>query len=372
MEKHNPDNERIKWKYFAYLKEARGQNEATVDAVAKALARFEADTKCRDFKLFQNEQAIAFKKHLSEQNSKTTGEKLSKATLHSTLGNLKQFFQWLYREPGYRSRFRYSDADYFSLSRKDNRVATAHRVKAYPTLEQVKHVIETMLSGSEIEQRDRAIVAFTLLTAARDGAIASMKLKHLRLESHSVFQDAHEVKTKFAKSFPTFFFPVGDDILKIFTDWMNYLRQVKLWGNDDPLFPKTEMVYGKNQKFEVAGLKREHWSDASPIRTIFKEAFIAAGLTYFNPHTLRNTLTSLGKTICKTPEEFKAWSQNLGHDKVMTTFSIYGAIEDQRQGEIIRGLGKSKPQESTHPDVAEFAKAVLDEMAARNELAKLP
>lgn len=39
MTKYNADNERIKRKYFAYLKEAIRNSEATVDATAKALAR---------------------------------------------------------------------------------------------------------------------------------------------------------------------------------------------------------------------------------------------------------------------------------------------------------------------------------------------
>ena len=44
MTKYNAENERIKRKYFAYLKEAIRNSEATVDAAAKALARFEAHT----------------------------------------------------------------------------------------------------------------------------------------------------------------------------------------------------------------------------------------------------------------------------------------------------------------------------------------
>ena len=40
MTKHNPKNERIKRQYFAYLREAKRQSEASVDAVAAALARF--------------------------------------------------------------------------------------------------------------------------------------------------------------------------------------------------------------------------------------------------------------------------------------------------------------------------------------------
>ena len=67
MKKHNPANERIKRKYFAFLKEAKRHSEPTVDAAAKALSRFEVYTRYRDFKAFHFEQAIAFKKHLAEQ-----------------------------------------------------------------------------------------------------------------------------------------------------------------------------------------------------------------------------------------------------------------------------------------------------------------
>ena len=59
MRTHHPENERIKRAYFAYLKEAKRQSEASVDAVAKALSRFEADTQHRDFKAFHYEQAVA-------------------------------------------------------------------------------------------------------------------------------------------------------------------------------------------------------------------------------------------------------------------------------------------------------------------------
>jgi integrase len=64
----------------------------------------------------------------------------------------------------------------------------------------------------------------------------------------------------------------------------------------------------------------------------------AAGLSYFNPHSFRKTLAQ----ICKTPEEYKAWSQNLGHENVLTTFSSYGDVARHRQAEIIRALGKSE------------------------------
>jgi len=230
MSKFNPKNERIKRQYFTYLKQAHGYSEATVDAVAKALARFETDTKYRDFKAYHFEQAIAFKSRLEEQRSQETGKPLSKATTYATLAHLKRFFTWLAGQPGYKSCLKYSDADYFRLSNKGARVATAHRESRSPTMEQVRHVIGLMPNTTDVERRDRALVAFILLTGARDGAVASMKLRHVDLIEQSVFQDAREVKTKNSKTFTTTFFPVGDEIRDILVDWVTWLRAEKLWG----------------------------------------------------------------------------------------------------------------------------------------------
>jgi hypothetical protein len=174
--------------------------------------------------------------------STRTKNRLSKATLYATLSALKRFFVWLAGQPGYRSRISYADAEYFNLSAKETRVAKTHRDERVPTLEQIRHVISMMPAATEIERRDRALIAFTILTGARDGATASLKLKHIDVDQSGVDQDAREVKTKFSKSFATWFFPVGDDIRQVVVDWVTYLRQEKLWGLDDPLFPATKIV----------------------------------------------------------------------------------------------------------------------------------
>jgi integrase len=357
MTTHSANNERIKRKYFAYLKEAQRNSEPTVDAAAKALNRFETYTKYRDFKAFHFEQAIAFKRHLAEQRGLQSGERLSKATLYATLTQLKRFFQWLAREPGYKSRLQYSDADYFNLSDKDTRVATARREQKAPTLDQVKHVVATMPTNTDIERRNRALIAFALLSGARDRAIASMKLKHVDLAANRITQDAREVNTKFSKTFITVFFPVGDEIRNIVADWVTFLREDKLWGNDDPLFPATRVVVGPDHQFATSGLQRGHWNSASPIRAIFREAFERAGLQYFNPHSFRRTLVRLGQDVCKTPEHFKAWSQNLGHESVLTTFLSYGEVGCDRQEEIINGL--ATPQKASQSDANEIADALF-------------
>ena len=130
--KHNPGNERVKRKYLVFQKEARQQSEATVDSIAKSLSRFELHTGWRDFKRFHFEQAVAFKRHLLDTTNKRTGKQLSKSTVKSTLNQLRRFFEWLSQQPGYRSRFNFSDAEYFNLSEKDSRAAAAVRPKKVP------------------------------------------------------------------------------------------------------------------------------------------------------------------------------------------------------------------------------------------------
>ncbi len=190
MAKHNAANERIKREYLAYLKGARGRDEATIDRVAASLARFEDSTGRRDFKKFHREQALAFKHRLGEAISNRTGERLSKATVQSALRDLKAFFEWLVREPGFKSKIQFSDADYFNLSEKDTAIARARREKRVPTLEQVQRVLAAMPAVTVLERRDRALIAFAAITGARVGALASFRLGHVDLAGGFVEQDA--------------------------------------------------------------------------------------------------------------------------------------------------------------------------------------
>ena len=359
MAKHNAANARIKREYFAYLKEAKRRDEASIDAVAKALSRFEEATGHKDFKMFRKEQAVAFKRKLDTAVNKRTGKPLSRATVHGTLSALRAFFEWLAGQPGYKSRLRYSDADYFNLSEKEVRIAKAARVKPFPTLEQIHHVLSTMPTDTAIELRNRALIAFAILTGARDGALASFKLKHVDLADGRIDQDARDVRTKASKTFSTWFFPVGGEALPIFEHWCAYLRTKLLWSGDDPLFPATQIGLGESGGFRPVGLHRHGWHSAGPIRDIFRKAFEAAGLPYSNPHSFRDTLVQLGEQRCTTPEEFKAWSQNLGHERVMTTLTSYGNVASHRQAGLIRAMGKAKPVAAIDPSLVARVMAAM-------------
>ena len=64
-----------------------------------------------------------------------------------------------------------------------------------------------------------------------------------------------------------------------------------------------------------------------------------------------------GEKVCNSPEEFKGWSQNLGHEQVLTTFLSYGSVAADRQGTIIRGLGSIR--RSTEPNADDIAEPVF-------------
>ena len=133
-------------------------------------------------------------------------------------------------------------------------------------------------------------------------------------------------------------------------------------GPDDPLFPATQVVLDVDRHFAAVGLDRKGWRNAAAVRKIFRDAFEAGGLPYSNPHTFRKTLTCFGQQICQTPEEYKAFSQNLGHGDVLTTFTSYGEVSLDQQGAIIRSLGSRSAE---HADDTKLANEIMDLIGRR-------
>jgi len=337
---YNPANERIKRHYYQYVTEAQGKAPSTLNGIRKAISRWESYTKFKDFKTFTKDQAIGFKKHVSQLKAQRSGVLISKSTALATLNAVKDFLKWLAYQPGYKSKIYAPDIAYLNLSTKEKSMAQASEYKPHPSLAQINHVIANMLTETEVQRRNRAIIAFLALTGIRDGAIISLKLKHVHLEKNLIVQDPKEVNTKFSKRINTFFFPVDDSMRQIVVEWVEELRIKKLYDNNAPLFPRTRLTHDKDNNFAANGLEPIHWESATQIRKIIKEAFEAVGLSYYNPHSFRNTLVELGQQICTTPEQFKAWSQNLGHESPLTTFTSYGTVSMETQGKIIMNLNK--------------------------------
>jgi len=329
----NPKNERIKRQYADFLKHADGKAEQTIRQIEKAVQRYEGFTGYADFAAFDQLKAKGFKAELASRE-------LAKATILSTVTALKRFFGWLAAQPGYKSKINLTDIEFMSLSDKDIRAARAPADRAIPALEQVLRVVEIMPDETAIEKRNRALIAFLAITGIRDGAAITLKVKHFDAERRLVLQNPTEVNTKFGKRIDTFLFPLDGRLEQIAIDWINTLRTVELFAETDPLFPKTLLTLDENNCFKPQGLSREHWANASPVRAIFRDAFTCAGLPVHTPHSFRHMIISEAYRRNLPPRELIAWSQNLGHEGLLTTITSYGKIPLQEQGRLIRGAGR--------------------------------
>ena len=250
---------------------------------------------------------------------------------------MKAFFKWLAFRPGHRSKINPADAEYFNLTAKDETVAHASWEKPFPSMQQALHAFRNMPDIAITERRNKALFALLLMTGMRGAALGSLKLRNVDIIEGEIYQDARDMKTKASKSFLTVLCPVAEDVRNCFDDWITHLREVVLSSPTDAVFPKTAVLSIKGQGFQVTGVGRAPWATTEPIRRIVGEAFENVGLPRFGPHTLRKTLEQWGARRYKSPEAFKAFSQNLGHEHVLTTFTSYGVVSQRRQAEIIRG-----------------------------------
>jgi len=337
MAEFNAINERMKRQYLGWLRDADGKDEKTLDQIAATLRDFEMTLGCKPFKAFHRDWARKYKTHLNQCRHHQTGKPLILTTKDGRLRQVKAFFKWLASQPGYKSRIDFTDVEYFNNNARDARAAHARRPVHYPSLEQCGHAFRLMPDSTEVERRNKAAFAFLMLTGARDGAAASLRLAHVDLVAGKVFQDGREVATKNGKTIETWYFPVDPMYRRGFENWVTYLREECICGPSDALFPKLQIGV-LDGRFASLGLSREPYSNGQAINAIIKDAFSAASLRSFSAHSIRKTLAMLMDKVCTTMEQRKAWSQNLGHEHLATTVSSYMPVTSERQGELIQGF----------------------------------
>lgn len=324
-----PANEQVKRRYRYYLEHADGKAESTIKQTMLALGRFEDFTSHADFRTFNEKQAVGFKAYMA-------GRDLALATILSTVKQVMRFFRWLSMQPSYKSKIRSDAIDFMNLSEKAIRCASAPRERDYPTLAMIEAAIGSMPDATAVQKRDRALMALSALTAIRVTAMTTLKLKHFDRRRRLIIQMPGEVETKFSKRIDTFLMPVSERFETIFFDWIDYLEFEELFGPGDPIFPQNKICQDENWQFKTVGLSRSHWKQAGSARRIIKGAFEAAGLPPFGPHSFRNMLVAeLYRRRVSIPV-FKASSQNLGHESVLTTLTSYGKISLDEQGRFIR------------------------------------
>ena len=337
-------NEVIQRRYLRYKQGADGFSTKSILAVEKAIWKYKEFSKNEDYSLFNDRRAEQFKKYISTTINKKSKKPLGLKSQYHHLRHLREFFSWLSDQPGYKSKISASDARYLQLSKKDRQIATAPSEPKYPTLSQIKQLCSFPINN-DIDQRDRALIALTALTGIRDQALATLSIRCFDPEQLLVKQwPSLGVQTKFSKDINTTIYTIDNQLLGYFTDWYQYLVREKSFGNNDPLFPCTQVAQTgpNNFAFESKGVSKKFWSDAGPIRQIFKNRAEQTKSEYFYPHTFRHFVTNKVEKHITTPEQMKALSQNLGHEQIITTFRTYGGISVRRVNEVVRSMDFSE------------------------------
>lgn len=337
-------NELIKRRFYGYLKNSKGFSEETVKCYEKAIWLWEDFSHKVDFANFNKTTVGIFKDLLKNKKKTNSQENVSLSYCYDILRHLKFFFEWLSKQAGYKLRINQTAIDYFNLTRKEVREATQPKNIQYPTLKELKKVIENIKGKSEIEMRDKALISLTFLTGARILAVMTLPMESFDRKNLVISQDpALGVKTKFSKKFVSALFPfLYKEAINYFLEWFDYLEKQKKFKPNDPIFPATKIENGKENisYYNTEKVKPIFWKSSSSPRKIFKKRFEQAGVRYYHPHTLRHLWVKEISKIPLTEEQKKAISQNLGHENVGTTFGSYGygKIAEDRQVEIIKNI----------------------------------
>ena len=340
MRRHHPENEWTKRRYLEYPERGKtafrrkygpgGGGDRAIRG-RRPIIRISAK--------FRIEQAQVQKSSTRGPIQKPVGDS-PRRRVSSRLMAVKTFFEWLAGQSGFRRGLPIR-RQYFRPVGQRRAYREGETREPVATIEQIRRKITSDASQhAKLDQRDRALIAFTLLSGARTTQSPPCPEPRRSRKAQRVPGRA-DVRTKNRKTFTSWFFWLGTTSKRSWSDWINADTNGRVdVGQDDPLFPASKVMLGAERHLrESAGLGRKHWQKRSSHPQDFQGRLRRGGACPMSIHTASATRWwQLGEQICTTPEEFKAWSQNLGHEHVLTTFTSYGAVAGHRQSQIFDQL----------------------------------
>ena len=328
-DKYHPANERMKYKYRVHLRRALKRDDKTITATLKHIREYEIYMNFVGFEKFNDHIADKFIMHM-------TSNDLPLSFINDNIRALRDFLKWLERQRGYKSKINYNHIDYLNLSNNQRNTAKASEYKQSYKIEQILKAIRAMPTITDKDKRDRAIISLQAHCALRVGELRAVKIKNIIEEDgrYFVYVSPKDMGVKFAKTRHAYFLPLPQDITDNVISWRDHIISLG-FNTNDPLFPKIDSRFGKNNLLEKTVI-REGIKSNTTIRDIFKKAFTDAGYEYIRPHSFRHTWARHAESI--SPAFLNTVRQCLGHDSIDTTLNSYGqsSLADQRS--VIAGI----------------------------------
>ena len=263
----------------------------------------------------------------THRNDGRTGPQASGSVMRM-LGVAREFFVWLRMADPSKSR-KLTDAWLETLRAPRVKQQKVTDRPVY-TLEDIESIVK-LPTETLTEQRDQAAIAFLFLSGLRVDAFVTLRLDCVDMAARTVKQwPALGVRTKNSKAATTYLLDIPV-LLKVVQKWDDLVREqlpgkalwyaslstngMSLTGNTEAGVARRDMV--------AKGLKR---------------LCVRAGVPYHSPHKLRHGHTVYALKLARTVSDLKAISQNIMHNSLTTTDSIYGILPSEDVAQRIAGL----------------------------------
>lgn len=330
---------------YAWLQFAGQWSTKTIAAKIAAIRRFENFCDGKHLSRITGKDVSRFREHLKSCAEATGADRLSVSTVRHLASHLKSFFDWLIKQ----NNFRELDCtlpDHFALPRKFDATALLGEARAVPTDEEAVQLIMSMPVDTLQQRRDRAMVAIAFLAALRADTITSLQVKHFDGDQRIVVQDARASRTKNGKSLRIKFFPLPACFSEAVFSWKEELLGLG-FEDADALFPDGKDLSTREGRSLRPVLPM---SSTHAVSRAFREASREISQS-FSPHSAKHFIGQLSWRFCKSPEEFKAWSSNMGHEDERVTQKYYSNISVPRVAEIFEAFDEVETETREDKDL---------------------
>ncbi len=332
------NNTLIQYEYTKYLRQAKRRKEGTIRKAEYALKCWSMFSKNKDIKKGINPDMICtFKEKLREGSIKGISN-ICLGTINDILVQLKAFFNWISLKPGYKSKVKSSDLEYFNSSYEELYYRFNKNIQEYPTLEQILIICRSIEIINIIDERDRAFIAFLFISGVRIDALASLKIGSYIINKRMIDQSPKKgVRTKFSKHITTTIFHFNEELITYFENWYNKLK-TDGFGINDPLFPQAKKANEGVTFINSTNISKNAMTSQG-FRYILKNRCRNAGLPYFPPHSFRHGCIAYAMENAKDALDIKAISQNVGHEGISLILTTYGKLHERELSNCIKNIG---------------------------------
>lgn len=317
------------YRYQLYLTENAGLAVTTVDEHLRSLARASALRANKPFPRYTLADATSVKRSIREAlNDEAAPLSLSSAA--RILDHCQRFFEWLDRQTGV--TLEPDLPGYFQLNRSEYRQLDQIAKGTEFTFEQAISLFRSMSAGDGMEIRNKAIIATLLMTGMRADALASLRGKHVDVQSWWINQAPPEVRTKHGKHIRSYCLDLADGLREAMGRW-DLWRRKNGFGEDDAFFLPDRFIKPNQMGLGFRGAQADTaaipWRSGDSVRAIIKTAAGAVGLDehVLGAHDFRKIIhPHLASRSEMTTRHEVALQLNLGHTPIETTRKFYSKM----------------------------------------------